>query len=483
MFCTKSGTDVCPLCACAKQENPPRSHIFPEALLRAFSKIHCNDDTNFIWDWSDGCERGASSLSYPIFCQKCETAASNEERILKNVYLKYMSSKKEQLCIPPKLSHQLRHILAILLFRGALLGIEFQQELKKTFFQVLRELHSYCLENNFKNYKKFPISEKIHLFFLPNTYFSPHNITSTSTIDYQLRNPQFTSVVVDNGFVFLYTKFDCFHCVLPIKDDSNYFAANKCSSFAGCKEDGKNFYLRHLNLQERQTPLLYFPKLLFDYNLSQIGNLTHQLLSIRSTKGCIIQSLRTKQKTELYIPKDRSVALKPDQGENIMDTVELTGELCEQDMPTDQNVKKSDKLLEEARKLSPFTNTNSESDKLRADNKILKAENQKLQQQLSRHVEYFQNKKKIDRQTKFNSGLKNKQQQIEKLKEASKKIMKKLQTHEDRNSVIKLDEENDRILKELQKRIDQNSAAIKKLDEENEKILEHKKKKTNKGVK
>lgn len=50
------------------------------------------------------------------------------------------------LYINEQLSHKLRHVLALLLFRGALLAIDLENEAEVDFFPKLFELRKYCHE-------------------------------------------------------------------------------------------------------------------------------------------------------------------------------------------------------------------------------------------------------------------------------------------------------------------------------------------------
>ena len=118
-------TKVCLLCL-NKKETYPNSHIFPAALLKEYRKIHCKDDkSNMIWEIPSNKIKGIKELSYPLFCPKCETEACTEERFLKDVYIQIMgvgADEKHTLVIEKEESLNLRHILAILMFRGVLIG-------------------------------------------------------------------------------------------------------------------------------------------------------------------------------------------------------------------------------------------------------------------------------------------------------------------------------------------------------------------------
>lgn len=152
----KRAIDVCSLCTRRKRKDDPRSHIFPEALLKLYSAIHCRSDKQFIYDISDGEKKGARGLSFPLFCDGCEVNASEEERLLKTVYLQVLGSESS-IEIEEKHVHILKHVLAILMFRGTLLGVNFLEEMLHDYYaefcNTFIELRDYCCENNCEVYK------------------------------------------------------------------------------------------------------------------------------------------------------------------------------------------------------------------------------------------------------------------------------------------------------------------------------------------
>ena len=79
------------------------------------------------------------------------------------------------------------------------MGVNFWEELMRipyqNFFEVLSQLRDYCLESNIEEYKQQSFANKIHLFLLPNAKFNPKNQQPTYILDFQLRNPQFTTVI------------------------------------------------------------------------------------------------------------------------------------------------------------------------------------------------------------------------------------------------------------------------------------------------
>jgi len=63
----------------------------------------------------------------------------------------------------------------------------------------------------------------LYLYILPNGPFNPELQDAAYIFNLQIRNLEFTSIVEEEEGTFLYTKFDCFHCVLPLIDCSKCF--------------------------------------------------------------------------------------------------------------------------------------------------------------------------------------------------------------------------------------------------------------------
>ena len=73
------------------------------------------------------------------------------------------------------------------------------------------------------------IPRQMRICILPNVQINLK--VTNATLQFQLRNPQYTHIVANdgsNGGIFLYTKFDCFHCVLPLDDSNHYFDQFNC---------------------------------------------------------------------------------------------------------------------------------------------------------------------------------------------------------------------------------------------------------------
>lgn len=295
---------VCLLCTCSKESNrlnatssaAPNSHVFPKSLLDTYYQIHHRIDDSkrnkkSFYDSSRDKVLSPKTLAHPLFCSICENKAHDEERKLKNVYLHLMVLNESDI---PKIkensSHELRHVLAILMFRGALLGINFWEESLRgcynDFFQLFIKLRDYCLLDDIMIYKNDIMSEKIHLFLLPNCHFNPFNRDPRDILDCQLRNPQFTTMTIINRKPCLYMKFDCFHCVLPVTGTGINFlsklGSDSCfTNFYPPKSGEDEGYFRLLPLRDA---INHFPKPLVEYNLSQIESLHYSLSAASRNK-------------------------------------------------------------------------------------------------------------------------------------------------------------------------------------------------------
>lgn len=84
--------------------------------------------------------------------------------------------------------------------------------------------------------------------------------------DLQLRNPEFTSIVDMEEGTFLYTKFDCFHCMLPLVDRSLGFETMVLDS-------GKK------TIPSEGERCCKFPKVLLRRNLEKAAELFKYILT------------------------------------------------------------------------------------------------------------------------------------------------------------------------------------------------------------
>lgn len=281
-------TNVCPLCMEHKRSLHsnnvhPKSHIFPKSLLKEYRAIHCAvSDPEFIYDQYKNKQVSGKLLSYPLFCHKCESAASSEESLLRDLYLQIMSANSSQ-CLKFELkdAEKLKHILAIILFRGLLVGINFNEEKRNSYFkelmETLNQLRSFCCMTDPMGYKQSPMLKQLKIFVLPNCQYS--NIYPLYILDLQLRNPLFTTVIKQKNSkgVYLYTKFDCFHCLLPL--DCN--CEESLDKYSFLSKTYGEYYVLHCGRKS-------LPPLLIDYNLQQIEHLIHTTITLKKLCTCLL---------------------------------------------------------------------------------------------------------------------------------------------------------------------------------------------------
>jgi hypothetical protein len=401
--------DYCPLCFTVKGEHAARSHIFPETLLRAYKAIHCGDAGEFILDSSDGKILGAHALTFPLFCNTCEGNASNEENLLKSVYLQIQSSVTR---LRIKDIHKFKHVLAILMFRGILLGVNFLEEITRYYFhdflETFMELQEYCRESDVQVYKEKAISKRIHLSLVRNVPFNPNNIDPCYILDLQLRNPEFTSVVVLENAVFFYTKFDCFHCTLPISP-KDIISLNEKSCFKCPMID--NFYL----LPAPREAVDAFPKLLLDVSLSKMMGLSYSLVALNNSPIISCQCVIQKFKIKKWEPR----ICKPGKAQLIMQSSDASFI----DIKTNIDDKE---CMKEAHKNSP----------------LVKFRKQGIQMLCADEIS--EGRSIAKRKWKIQKELAEKNQQINKLVEGRKKLIK--ESHE---AAKKWKQERERLLEEI----------------------------------
>ena len=355
-------TKICLLCVREKDEYPS-SHIFPESLLKAYKGIHCPTASNFISDVSSGKPKtiGVKQLSYPLFCSKCENKASAEEAILKCIYLQIMScGESERLHITSETFLKLQHVLAILMFRGILMGVNFVKEIAKgaehfsKFFKVFLEIRKYCLQEGYA-----PMAGSCsRLFLLPNRHFNPINVNPTYILDFQLHNPQFTSVLIAGDASFFYTKFDCFHLCLPFRGEIDFLSENKS-------------YFMQQGFYSCDEAIRYFPRELFLYNISQTESLLCLLVDSKVPKNIqvIIEMFQNQ-------PKEDSIPYHSGSQESTNEKTIMIKESLDRD--------ECKKMLSSASGASPFKDHHAEFEKLlrskeeKLDALLIEAEEEKL---------------------------------------------------------------------------------------------------------
>ena len=359
--------EVCPLCL-RISKNSKKSHIFPECLLKQYNDIHgtLDSDKNFILDPSRGFT-DTDSMCHFMFCKKCEKAGSAEEQYLLNAYLKIMGSEGDTY-ISVEDSHKLRHILAVILFRGALLAINFEDKKSKESLISFLELRDYCSKKKIGDYRKTDTAGKVHVFVLHNIPFSqpPPDVPESPILDFQLRNPALTELI---NTEFMYTKFDCFHVIFECGPSYNY-----PSCFSGDPVED------HFDLPSPQDAMNIFPKFLLKHNMDQIPHIASKLVGA-SQICAILQIFRMKSaggeyecakaetKRQCHVKKDRGIILSK----------------------TDLNPEERSKLVNVARMKSPLVNSRIEGRNtkfmkaLKYKNEKLQNENQELKQKLLLH--------------------------------------------------------------------------------------------------
>ncbi len=126
-----------------------------------------------------------------------------------------------------------------------LLGVDILAKYENAFWSKFETLREFCSTTNIEDYKNKPLLSDFLVFVLDSKTYNEKNSKSSYQVDFQLRNPQLTRMVkIDDDNVFLYNKFDSFHCILLIKWSNTIH-----------KFDPKKFFHK-------------FPDFLWKYNLS-----------------------------------------------------------------------------------------------------------------------------------------------------------------------------------------------------------------------
>lgn len=281
----------CLLCG-KKKTRTVGSHIFPKSLLEVYRKVHCDSETECVFDPSTRKLMGTTLLTLPLFCDTCENEASCKERKLRDLYLTILV--KGHLDIKIEDGKWLKNILAVLMFRGCLTGINFTEMQDNFSNEVMRWLLALRMfiindDNASKQVSDKQVSEKLALCLLPNGPFNPTNIESCYIFDFILRCPSFTSVVRFKDQTFFYTQFDCFHCVLPFNTNDtpgNCFSSDEAD----------------LTLPSSEARKLLFPDMLLEINFWKILELEMYFLrnpNVRSNCRIITSRFPT---SSLYVP-------------------------------------------------------------------------------------------------------------------------------------------------------------------------------------
>ena len=204
---------VCVLCGKMKADDQKTSPIFPSSLVDSFRKIHGEDAGRIV---------SMSNSRVSLFCSACESHTLCNETQLRDLYLTIMDPDNYDKQIKVENPEWLLHILATIMYRGIFLR-NFFGELQNHFDQfvrVLASLRSYIINmNTYTRTTEVPpeILDKFGVYILPNGIFSMKNDQPNYCLSQHLRLPQLTSFVrtCTAERTFLYTQFDCFHCVLP----------------------------------------------------------------------------------------------------------------------------------------------------------------------------------------------------------------------------------------------------------------------------
>ena len=314
LFRMGTNTSLCAICLDQKEKEErrlkgnarehPMCHVFPRSLLDVYKQIHCpHHPDEFIYNsYSEDDNKFVSihKLAFPLFCQVCDNDASEEENFLKTKYTDIMEAGGKCLSITREDSEKLKHVLALIMFRGILLGIDFLEENDLRFYRIFEDLRQYVSQfsKDYSDYQKHQISKDFHIFILPNVCFNSENRLSTYIIDLQLHNPQFTTVVkADNGSKYLYMKFDIFHCVLAIETSSSPDVLQK-----SCFHANETSYSIPIGNEGIQL----LPEFLMTYNMNRVKVLAWQLGMLKKSCMLYIQD-PTQDYSTFEIPKLPSV--------------------------------------------------------------------------------------------------------------------------------------------------------------------------------
>ncbi len=201
---------VCLLCGrktedCHKIKRP----IFQETLMEPFTKIHGE---------KAGIMGAISNTSLLLFCDVCETKTKISETDLRHLYLAIMDPEHQDEQIEVVEPEWLFRILATIMFRG-IFGRNLLGEIKHSFkdlIHVVTRLRSYIMQSC-AEMSQVPkdLKETFCVYILANGSFSLETEESNHLLNQYLRLPQPTSIVQLQRGSFLYTHFDCIHCVLP----------------------------------------------------------------------------------------------------------------------------------------------------------------------------------------------------------------------------------------------------------------------------
>ena len=274
-FRVNVNTQLCPLCHKRKEDRVnnkkesqhPNCHFFPRSLLEEFRNKYCEIYLkDFIFNEVSGEYKGANTLTRQMFCQMCESSASRDEELLCHYYLRLNGMQENTVHMPREHALKVKHILAVIFFRCMLLGVDILDGYEDLFWNAFNSLREFCCMTNVEDYKDHPLLSKFHVFILDNKAYSKEHSSFSHIIDFQLRNPQLTRMVkIDENNVFLYMKFDSFHCILLLKWSNDIL-----------RFDLENYFHN-------------FPEFLWAHNLAQVGSLWQCLLQLKKKCQVFIQ--------------------------------------------------------------------------------------------------------------------------------------------------------------------------------------------------
>lgn len=229
--------NFCPMCY-EEKKGTIKSHIFPRGLLTIFKRIHGSNEKDklkeFIYDFSRDVRMGSRALTYPMLCDKCEKVC--DEQTLRALYIFFKANPDECFKVPNEGSW-LQHVLANIMFRGLLVSDSLPVDLQdKPFWQLFTTLQDYCRDTS----SRMP---DLYLFLLPNRPINEKLIAFLYPFEFLLKNPMFSTVIRDakTGINFIYTKFDCFHLVLPLDRVSKDYFDRFQNGFDTFEESGHNY--------------------------------------------------------------------------------------------------------------------------------------------------------------------------------------------------------------------------------------------------
>ena len=215
---------VCPICLKLKKESggQQKSHVIPKGILHYYWKMHSTSEkTDYILDFSRDERLAAGSLTYQLLCGDCETYYSTTEQHLLNVYVYLAANPNIDIIITHKdmyATSWLKHILANILFRGVLTNIDLDERFwQESIIDEVYSLWKFCTRAS-------STLPNLKVFLLPNKPFCSNLGDFMYPFEILIRMPRCTELIQqkDEG-MFLYTKFDCFHVVLPLCETSRAY--------------------------------------------------------------------------------------------------------------------------------------------------------------------------------------------------------------------------------------------------------------------